>query len=82
MGLDITVTLWWAQWRLKSPALWVFTQSFIQTQIKENIKAPRQRPVTRKIFPFDDVIMELEWLWADLGSNLAGAALYSIECHD
>ena len=31
----------WARWRLKSPALRLFTQSFIQAQIKENIKAPR-----------------------------------------
>ena len=29
----------------------------MQAQIKENIKAPRHRPVTRKMFPFDDVIM-------------------------
>ena len=60
--------------RLKSPASRVFTQPFIQAQIKENIKAPRhwpfvwgihrwpmnsphKRPVTRKRFPFDDVIM-------------------------
>ena len=27
--------------RLKSPALWLFTQPFIQTQIKENITYPR-----------------------------------------
>ena len=34
------------------------TQLFVQAQIKENIKAPRRkRPVTRKMFPFDDVIM-------------------------
>ena len=53
----------------------MFTQPFIQAQIKENIKAPRhwplcgeihrwpvnsphKWPVTRKMFPFDDVIME------------------------
>ena len=59
----------------KSPASRLFAQLFIQTQIKENIKAPRHwplcgeftgdrwiprtngRPVTRKMFPFDDVIM-------------------------
>ena len=33
---------WTLQWprneRLKSPALWLFTQSFIQTQIKETLK--------------------------------------------
>ena len=42
-----------------------FTQRFIQAQIKESIKAPRHWPVnsphkwlvTRKMFPFDDVIM-------------------------
>ena len=41
----ITVTSQWARWRLKSPALRLFTQSFIQTQIKENIKAPRHWPL-------------------------------------
>ena len=40
----ITVTLLWAQWRLKSPVSPLFTQPFIQAQIKENIKAPRNRP--------------------------------------
>ena len=37
----VTVTSKWAWWRLKSPASQLFTQSFIQAQIKENIKAPR-----------------------------------------
>ena len=37
----ITVTSWWARLRLKSPASRLFTQSFFQAQIKENIKAPR-----------------------------------------
>ena len=32
-------------WRLKSPASQLFTQSFIQTQIKENIKVPRHWPL-------------------------------------
>ena len=32
-------------YRLKSPASPLFTQSFIQTQIKENIKAPRHWPL-------------------------------------
>ena len=41
----ITMTSWWA-WRcLKSPASRLFTQSFIQAQIKENIKAPRHWPL-------------------------------------
>ena len=38
--LTITMTSQWARWRLKSPASRLFTQAFIQAQIKENIKAP------------------------------------------
>ena len=41
----ITMTSWWPRWRLKSPAWRLFTQPFIQTQIKENIKAPRHWPL-------------------------------------
>ena len=76
---SITLTSIWPPWRLESPASWLFTQSFIQAQIKKNIKAPghwplcgnspgsvnspHKGPVTRKMFPFDDVIMaELEWI--------------------
>ena len=33
------------RWHLKSPASWLFTQLFIQMQIKENIKAPRYWPL-------------------------------------
>ena len=33
------------RWRLKSPALRLFTQPLIQTQMKENIKAPRHWPL-------------------------------------
>ena len=40
----ITMTSLWARWRLKSPASRLFTQPFIQKQIKENIKAPRHWP--------------------------------------
>ena len=70
---SITVTSLRARWRLKSPAYRLFTQPFVQAQIKENIKASRpwtlwgeftddwwiphtKGPVTRKRFPFDDVI--------------------------
>ena len=64
----ITMTSCWARWRLKSPASRLFTQPFIQAQIKENISAPRhwplssvnflhKGPVTRKTFPFGDVII-------------------------
>ena len=34
-----------ARWRLKPPALPLFTQPFIQAQIKENIKTPRHWPL-------------------------------------
>ena len=34
----ITVTSSWARWRLKSPASPLFTQPFIQAQIKETLK--------------------------------------------
>ena len=37
---NITMTSWWARWRLKSPA----SRVFIQAQIKENIKALRCWP--------------------------------------
>ena len=36
----------WVRWRLKSPASPLFTQTFIQAQIKENIKAPRHWPLS------------------------------------
>ena len=42
---SITLTSLWPQWRLKSPASRMFTQPYIQTQIKENIKAPRHWPL-------------------------------------
>ena len=53
------------RWRLKTPSSRLFTQPFVQAQIEENIKALRHRwpmnsphkgSVTRKMFPFDDVI--------------------------
>ena len=37
----ITMTSQWVPWRLKSTASRLFTQPFIQAQIKENLKAPR-----------------------------------------
>ena len=41
----LTVTSLWVQWRLKLPASWLFTQPFVQAQIKENTKAPRHWPL-------------------------------------
>ena len=55
------------RWRLKSPVSQLFAQAFVQAQINENIKSPRQwwdsphkGPVTRKMFPYYDVIMDDE----------------------
>ena len=68
--ISIKMTSLWVQWHLKSLASWLFLQLFIQAQIKENINAPRhwpfcgtpvnfphKRPVTWKIFTFDDHLM-------------------------
>ena len=41
----ITVTSLWARLHLKSPASRLLTQPFVQAQIKENIKAPRNWPL-------------------------------------
>ena len=38
---------WWVPWHLKSPASRLFTQPYVQ--IKENIKAPRHRPLWGEI---------------------------------
>ena len=66
----ITVTSWWAQWRLKSPASRLFSQAFYSRKHQSSASLALVRgiprwlmnilhkgPVTRKIFPFDDVIM-------------------------
>ena len=41
----IILTSKYARWHLKSPASRLFTQPFIQAQIKENIKASRHWPL-------------------------------------
>ena len=42
-----TLVMWyWARWRIRSLASRLFTQPFIQAQIKENIKAPRHWPLS------------------------------------
>ena len=43
-GGYITVTSYWERVQHKSPATRLFTQPFVQVQIKENIKAPRHWP--------------------------------------
>ena len=41
IALIITVTSQWARWHLHSPALRLFTEPFVQAQMKENIKSSR-----------------------------------------
>ena len=41
----ITLTSQWPRGRLRSPASRLFTQPFIQAEIKENVKAPRHWPL-------------------------------------
>ena len=58
----ITMTSWWARWRLKSPASRLFTQPFVQAQRPASlafvrgihrwpVNSPHKGPVTRKILP-------------------------------
>ena len=68
----ITMTSSWARWRLKSPTSRLFTQAFIQAQMKESIKAPRHWSLCgefwiprtngqwRGKWTFDDVIMKID----------------------
>ena len=76
--------------RLKSPATRLFTQPFIQAEIKTSkfcvtglcagkspgpVNSPHKWPVTRKMFPFDDVIMTTarilkSWWYATRQSRL------------
>ena len=75
----ITMTSWWTRWRFISPGSPFFTQAFFQTQIKENIKGP----VTRKMFPFDDVIIiQLFFLLFLLVFLVAKTAFRAISCLD
>ena len=57
-----TVTSHWGRWRLKSPASRLFTQPFIQAQIKENIKTPCHWTLCREFT--DD-----RWIPAHMASN-------------
>ena len=52
-SVSITMTSQWARWRLKSPASRLFTQLFIQAQIKGNIKAPRQWPLWGELYIYE-----------------------------
>ena len=45
MAVIITVMSQWVRWRLRSPASRLFAHTFVQTHVKENIKAPRHWPL-------------------------------------
>ena len=45
LWFTIEITSWWARWRLKSPTSRLFTQPFVQAQIKEIVKAPSHWPL-------------------------------------
>ena len=90
------------RWGLKSPASPLFTQPFIQAQIKERhqssvslafvrgihrwpVNSPHKWPVTRKMFPFDDVIMIASYLvlfdWRGMGSDIQSGFCQSWVIH-
>ena len=58
---SITLTSYCMRWRLKSPAVRLFTQPFILAFVRgihrSPVNSPHTLPVRRKMFPFDDVIM-------------------------
>ena len=91
----ITVTSYWARWSLESPASTDYSGAdqrkhqsstslaFMRGIHRSPVNSPHKRPVTRKMFPFDDVIMKNESLTPDkyllLNSNslfLQGIVLY------
>ena len=83
----ITMTSWWALWRLKSPASRLFTQPFLVIYSKKTWKLritglcvgnspmtgefPSQRASNAEMFPFDDVIMSSGSSGAVFGSDNA-----------
>ena len=88
------MTSQWPRWRLKSPASRLFTQPFIQAQVKEKIKAPSHWPLWGD-FTGDRWIprtrgkwlgkcfhlMTSSWFVSDLGTLLMIAALCTLAVH-
>ena len=80
------------RWRLKSPAPRLFTQPFIQAQIKKHqisaslafvrgihrwpVNSPHKGPVTRKMFIFDDVIMS--WQISGMCLKTGGRSCFAL----
>ena len=82
---NITMTSWWARWRLKSPASRLLTQPFIQAQIKENIKAPRHWPLCH-LWPVNSrhkMASNVEYVsiwWRHHESSIMNP-IYLVSCH-
>ena len=75
---EITMTSYWARWRIKLPASRLFSQPFIQAQIKETSKLPitglcaGNSPVTGEFpqeFPDD------RWIPAQMASNAENVSI-------
>ena len=81
------MTSYWARCRLKSPASRLFAQPFVRRRSKKTLKLrvnglcegnpsvtdgfPSQRAVTRKMFPFDDVIMITQTIFIHNAKTMA-----------
>ena len=63
-GRCITVTFWWARWRLKSLASRLFSQKFVQAQAKKKVKAPRHWRFWRELTG-DRWIPRIKGQWRD-----------------
>ena len=62
----IIMTSSWARWCIKSQASQLFTQPFVQVQIKENIKSPRHWPLCGEItgavnYPHKGQVRQKKW---------------------
>ena len=68
-AISIPMTSWWARWRLKSPALPLFTQPFTQAQIEENIKAPRDWPLCGES-------IGVRWIPRTMASNAKNVSIW------
>ena len=65
--VDITMTSWWTRWRLKTASA-LFTKSpaplaFVRGVHRYSVKSPHKWQVTRKKFPFENVIIQAK-SWA------------------
>ena len=89
--LTITMTSSSARWRPKSPASPLFTQPFIQAKHPSSaplafvrgihrspVNYPHKWPVTRKMFPFDYVIMTLSILLDTSGGTVTVGLDYDV----